>query len=776
MMRILTLSLIVTGFLFLSAYGIGLLTDSIPNEIKQPGTQSLEVSTLESVNYCNTCHGGYNQAVEPVYNWMGSMMAHASRDPLFWATLAIAEQDYPGAGDLCLRCHTARGWLADRSEPTDGSAMLAADANGVECDLCHRLTNPDDSEHIGVQYPPFVANDGGNPPVGYYGSGMASVWNGTRKLGPYNATMPYWHTEKSQFHRSVDFCGTCHDVSNPAVGDLAHNNGAQDTADPVTSSGVPGAPVEEKAAFNNFPFQYGIVERTFSEYKAGLLSQTLVSDYDSLPDDLKGGVIHEAYEKALAAGKGGNYQDGTPRYFSCQTCHLHPSTGKGSNMHMSPTRKDLPNHHMAGGNYWMPDAILYLNSRGNLKLGGSLTAIQIAALKDGIEGTKEELEEAAALQLNGNMLKVINRTGHKLITGYPEGRRMWLNIKWYDDQGALLREDGAYGSLTVNLDGAPVEVDTILDLDDPNTRIYEAHCGMTQEWANQLLGLGWSLDHPLGFDRVSGDVDFTLGDLASQAPGTHHETFHFVLNNEVVKDNRIPPYGMDYEEARVRNALPVPADQYGDPGPGGAYNYWDVVQLNPPVQADTAEISLLYQPTSWEYIQFLYLANDGLNPFLADVGENLLDAWLNTGMASPHAMASTTWTNPHTIAVDTHTLSESAGGIVNFVLDAGIENANRKYLVLGSATGTFPGTALPGELAILPLNWDPFTDVVLLLVNSPVFMDFMGQLDATGVGAAMLDIPGPLPPGYVGTLLYFGYALNNPWNFASNAEYIEIVP
>jgi hypothetical protein len=25
---------------------------------------------------------------------------------------------------------------------------------------------------------------------------------------------------QSQFHRSVDFCGTCHDVSNPVVGDL----------------------------------------------------------------------------------------------------------------------------------------------------------------------------------------------------------------------------------------------------------------------------------------------------------------------------------------------------------------------------------------------------------------------------------------------------------------------------------------------------------------------------------------------------------------------------
>jgi hypothetical protein len=111
----------------------------------------------------------------------------------------------------------------------------------------------------------------------------------------------------------------------------------------------------------------------------------------------------------------------------------------------------------------------------------------------------------------------------------------------------------------------------------------------------------------------------------------------------VAKDNRIPPYGMTYDEARRRNALPVPAAQYGSPAAGGTYNYWDEVALNPPAGAVYATIDLLYQPTSWEYVQFLYLANNGQNAFLADEGVNLLNAWLNTGMAEPFIMASTTW-------------------------------------------------------------------------------------------------------------------------------------
>ena len=107
------------------------------------------------------------------------MMAHASRDPLFWATLAVAEQDFAGGGDFCLRCHVPSGWLAGRSVPTDGAALdTTRDVHGVECDQCHRLTNPDGSEYLGLQVPPFVANDGGAPATGYYGSGQYVMWNG----------------------------------------------------------------------------------------------------------------------------------------------------------------------------------------------------------------------------------------------------------------------------------------------------------------------------------------------------------------------------------------------------------------------------------------------------------------------------------------------------------------------------------------------------------------------------------------------------------------------
>ena len=470
--------------------GVAYAAIIVPTEILLPGTQPGEVSNLESPRKCDNCHGGYDLAVEPAHNWRGSMMANAGRDPIFWATVAVAEQDFDGVGDLCIRCHSTTGWLGGRSTPTDGSGLAASDSNGVDCDYCHKLTNPDNSEHVGVQNPPFVANDGGSPAEAYYGSGMGVIWGGNEKLGPYVDAEAKHRMAASAFHRSVNFCGTCHDVSNSAVGDLAHNNGAQVPLSPGTYSGVPGAPAEDMAAFNNFPYAYGIVERTFSEHRSSLLSQTLVADYNSLPEDLKSGALHTIYLAALAGGSGGYYADGTARYFTCQTCHMPPVTGKGCNKNV-PVRADLPLHDMTGGNYWIPDAIEYLDSQGKLRLGGGLTAAQLAALADGKARALARLGEAVTLSVSDDSVRVVNHTGHKVISGYPEGRRMWLSIKWYDSGGSLLREDGEYGPVDVTIDGQAAQVDTIVDLHDPNTKIYEAHYGMTQEWAQQLISLGY---------------------------------------------------------------------------------------------------------------------------------------------------------------------------------------------------------------------------------------------------------------------------------------------
>ena len=87
---------------------------TVPIEVQMPGTQPGEISNLEGADRCDNCHQASSPVVDIAHDWRGSMMSHAGRDPIYWATVAIAEQDFDGAGDLCIRCHTMGGWTAGR--------------------------------------------------------------------------------------------------------------------------------------------------------------------------------------------------------------------------------------------------------------------------------------------------------------------------------------------------------------------------------------------------------------------------------------------------------------------------------------------------------------------------------------------------------------------------------------------------------------------------------------------------------------------------------------
>jgi hypothetical protein len=112
--------------------------------------------------------------------------------------------------------------------------------------------------------------------------------------------------------------------------------------------------------------------------------------------------------------------------------------------------------------------------------------------------------------------------------------------------------------------------------------------------------------------------------------------------------------------------------------------------------------------------------------------------------------------------------------LITFNINAGASNGGRSYIILGSISGTEPGTSLPGGKAVLPVNWDAFTGNALGLVNTGIFQKFMGTLSKSGTGAALLNF-GPMP-GTAGLVMSYAYALNNPWDYVSNGVNIEIIP
>jgi hypothetical protein len=529
---------------FTNAHGVA----TTLRDFDMPGTQPFEHGPdLDSSASCATCHGGYDQVVEPYFNWRGGMMANASRDLIFKANMAVANQDAANSGDLCLRCHLNRGWLAGRSVPTDGSRMTADDNDGITCTLCHRMTDPVYQAGVSPTNDLAVLAALSFPGTNY-GNGMFVIDPTGLRRGPYtNATLGH-DSLGSPFHRSAAFCGTCHDVSNPAF-----------TKD---GEGV-YQPNSFDAPANNFsPHFIAPVERTYSEW--------LASDYNSPT-----GV----YAPQFA----GNRPDG--RVSTCQHCHMSYASGYIADTNTNPgipIRPDLAVHDQTGGSTWMPSMLTNLFP----------TEVSQVAINASVARAVRMLTNAAALAVGDapGQLKVTvtNECGHKLPTGYPEGRRIWVNVQFYDEATNLLAESGAYNATNGVLTR------------DAAAKIYEVHPGID----TNISGL-------LGLDAAA--------------------SLHFVLNNKIYEDNRIPPRGFTNAAFEAFGGAPV--GHHYDDG-----QFWDDTLYALPDGAVRAEVKLYYQSTSKEFVEFLRDENQTTTH-----GQQLYDLWNDNGKCPPTLMAEQTW-------------------------------------------------------------------------------------------------------------------------------------
>ncbi len=517
-------------------------------DFREPGTQPFEGGTFQASGSCATCHANYDPAVEPGHNWSGTMMAQAARDPLFHACLAVAEQDAPASGDLCIRCHAPFSWLTGGSEPTNGARIDATGRDGVSCDFCHRLVdpvyqpgvNPSQDQQVLAMLPAHVPTT--------YGNGQYVVDPTTVKRGPFADATPPHAFLASSFHERSDLCGTCHDVSNPV---FQRTSGAHYAAGPFD------APADSISPLTLMP-----LERTYSEWKASAYPAGVYAP--DLAGNAPGGIVS-----------------------TCQDCHLRQVTGRGCSDPSAPLRSDLPLHDMTGGNAWMGGVIASLDP----------AETDSSALADASARASGTLRKAAALDATiaaegdsfALSVKVTNLTGHKLPTGYPEGRRMWIGVVARDGAGQVVFQSGAYDAATGTL--AP----------DPFERVYEASLGLSPGLAG-ALGL---------------------------AAGP---TFHFALDDTVYKDNRIPPLGFTNAAYAAFGGAPVDPGWTGMRYPDG--RNWDVATYPLPAATATAAVTLWYQTASREYVEFLQ-AQDATNA----AGQAMYDAWAAHGRSAPVPMA-----------------------------------------------------------------------------------------------------------------------------------------
>ncbi|MCA9002126.1 MAG: hypothetical protein KDB61_09395, partial [Planctomycetes bacterium] len=487
-------------------------------DFQLPGTQAGYGGLPFQASFnCGGCHGGYDEAIEPHGLWASSMMGQAGRDPIFYAALAISEQDTANSGDLCLRCHAPGGWLAGRAVPTDGSGLDNGldDFDGVTCHFCHRMVDP-------IASPTNPPTDAGIlaalglPPNSDFHSGQYVIDPNDLRRGPFDLGPSFgMHTwVQSEFHKDSALCGTCHDVSNPAF--EKQLDGTWQV--PPASVGVPHSTA---ARADMFP-----LERTFSEWELSVYGVTAIDS-------------------------GGRFGGNDPVVQSCQDCHMPTVTGSACLPGLGATRPDMPRHYFSGSNSWVLRAIdsVWPDYETNL------TPQRIADAEQRNADMLAASAELEAYVIGGDLnVRITNMGGHKLPTGYAEGRRMWIEVQFKDAGGGLVQELGGYDPVTADLDVA-------------TTKVYE---------------------------KVQG-LDNYMATLTGLAAGP---SFHFSLNNATLLDNRIPPRGFDSAAFATRGAAPV-AYTYGE------QQHWDKNVFPIPPGATQASVRLLHQTTSKEYIEFL---------------------------------------------------------------------------------------------------------------------------------------------------------------------------
>lgn len=544
-----------------------------PADFLQPGTQPSPALELSTSPACRGCHGEYEDArdVEPWDAWVATMMAQAARDPVTRAAAAIAGADAGQAVETCIRCHAPIGWLAGRSAAADFDALETGDLDGVTCHLCHRLTDPiaradapapDAAIHAALDLAgvrptgtcrgaPATAcssdaacGAAGPCDVGA-GQGRYVVDPEDRRRGPYEIAFVPHQVVFSPLHRRADVCAPCHDVSTPTYSRQLDGTYA---LNPL------GAPHPTQDPHDMFPEQ-----RTFSEWRASAFATGGVV----FPDGRFGGLRTATLPNVVAVS-------------TCQDCHMPtvnaPGCAGGS------ARTDLAQHVFSGANTWVLGAILEQYGAAS-----GLTPERVAAAE---ARTAEMLAKAADVELTQTgatlVVRVVNQTGHKLPTGYPEGRRMWLDVRFFAGD-TLVAADGPYDDDTATLDLAAT------------TKVWEAvHT-----------------------------IDAAVGSVTGLAAGT---PFHLALNNVVAFDNRIPPRGFANAAFEAIGAAPV-GQIYADG------QHWDDTSYAIPDGATRVEVRLRFQTTTREYAEFL---RDGTPDA---TGPSVYALWESQGRSAPALLA-----------------------------------------------------------------------------------------------------------------------------------------
>ena len=422
-----------TGGLVVATMVYAAIIELTLEDLHLRGTQvgAVGPGVIFSEQTCLDCHSSTDGSPSLYSEWAGSLMANAGQDPLFFAQMTTANQDVGNVGYFCMRCHVPMSFVTGHAMPADGTALNDLDNEGVNCHFCHSMVDPVYQDGVSPrQDAAILAGLPGGPPEHYGNAQFVLDPTGLRR-GTRTDSFALHERVRSPFHKSGEFCMTCHEVGNIAVSRQPDGTYQYNTLDQR---------VPDENPHSQFP-----LERTGSEWKLSAFAN--------------GGV-----------DMGGRF-GGTsgPVVSTCQDCHMPKRAAQAC--FFGPTRPDRAGHEFSGASAQVLDLIkAYV---------GTDDEQWVAAIDTGRAAAVSMLERAASLELSkidsDLNVRVINESGHKLPTGHIEGRRVWINVKFKDAAGNIVAEHGHYD-------------ETEAELDEASTTVYEMHLGLSA-YASQVTGL-----------------------------------------------------------------------------------------------------------------------------------------------------------------------------------------------------------------------------------------------------------------------------------------------
>lgn len=436
----------------------------------------VENGRFSTSDACAACHDNASSSaamrdeegrpVAPFDLWQSSMMANASRDPLWRAVVSAEIAATPAAaeaiGNKCNACHSPMAWtdarLLDVPLPTmdvltEDSERMNLALDGVSCSVCHQI-EPDELGSEASFSGGFTVTAQGNA-YGPHADPFAMPMQNRSGFTPL----------QSDHILDSGLCATCHTLTTDALRD---------------DGTATGGHVVEQGPY---------LEWKLSDFAASTSCQDC-----HLPQTSEVGVP-----------------------ISTLIAH-NPS---GSDFPRTNPRSPFGRHVLVGGNTLIPAILRDWADVLNPVAPGSAFDATIAAARAQLAERTARVTLGDVRMSDGELtfsadIEVL--TGHKLPTGIPL-RRSWLHAKIIDVNGAIVFESGAWddGGRLVDQSGAVLPSELLggpilphVDRVGSSTTVpvYEGVLADADGAVTFLLlrGEGWVKDNrllPAGFDRAA---------------------------------------------------------------------------------------------------------------------------------------------------------------------------------------------------------------------------------------------------------------------------------